>query len=289
MFGHEYLNYSQQLKNLANQIKECEAIIIGAGSGLSSAAGLTYSGERFKKHFSDFINKYHLTDMYSAGFYPYESLEEDWAYWSRHIYYNRYIDAPKDTYQKLLQLVKDKDYFVLTTNVDHQFQKAGFDKKRLFYTQGDYGLWQCSKPCHQKTYDNKEIVEKMLLQQKDLKIPSSLIPYCPKCGAFMTMNLRCDQTFVQDEGWYQGQFRYNDFINKHRDLKIIYLELGVGQNTPVIIKYPFWNYTNSNKKATYVCINYGESFWPDEIKKQVILINGDIDQVINDLLLELEG
>lgn len=289
MFGHEYLNYSQQLKNLANHIKEYEAIIIGAGSGLSSAAGLTYSGERFNKYFSDFINKYHLTDMYSAGFYPYESLEEYWAYWSRHIYYNRYIDAPKDTYQKLLQLVKDKDYFVLTTNVDHQFQKAGFDKKRLFYSQGDYGLWQCSKPCHQKTYDNKEIVEKMLLQQKDLKIPSSLIPYCPKCGAFMTMNLRCDQTFVQDEGWYQGQFRYNDFINKHRDLKIIYLELGVGQNTPVIIKYPFWNYTNSNKKATYVCINYGESFCPDEIKKQVILINGDIDQVINDLLLELEG
>lgn len=289
MFGHEYLNYSQQLKNLANQIKECEAIIIGAGSGLSSAAGLTYSGERFNKYFSDFINKYHLTDMYSAGFYPYESLEEYWAYWSRHIYYNRYIDAPKDTYQKLLQLVKDKDYFVLTTNVDHQFQKAGFDKKRLFYSQGDYGLWQCSKPCHQKTYDNKEIVEKMLLQQKDLKIPSSLIPYCPKCGAFMTMNLRCDQTFVQDEGWDQGQFRYNDFINKHRDLKIIYLELGVGQNTPVIIKYPFWNYTNSNKKATYVCINYGESFCPDEIKKQAILINGDIDQVINDLLLELEG
>lgn len=289
MFGHEYLNYSQQLKNLANHIKECEAIIIGAGSGLSSAAGLIYSGERFNKYFSDFINKYHLTDMYSAGFYPYESLEEYWAYWSRHIYYNRYIDAPKDTYQKLLQLVKNKDYFVLTTNVDHQFQKAGFDKKRLFYSQGDYGLWQCSKPCHQKTYDNKEIVEKMLLQQKDLKIPSSLIPYCPKCGAFMTMNLRCDQTFVQDEGWYQGQFRYNDFINKHRDLKIIYLELGVGQNTPVIIKYPFWNYTNSNKKATYVCINYGESFCPDEIKKQAILINGDIDQVINDLLLELEG
>ena len=289
MFGHEYLNYSQQLKTLANHVKECEAIIIGAGSGLSSAAGLTYSGERFNKYFSDFINKYHLTDMYSAGFYPYESLEEYWAYWSRHIYYNRYIDAPKDTYQKLLQLVKDKDYFVLTTNVDHQFQKAGFDKKRLFYSQGDYGLWQCSKPCHQKTYDNKEIVEKMLLQQKDLKIPSSLIPYCPKCGAFMTMNLRCDQTFVQDEGWYQGQFRYNDFINKHRDLKIIYLELGVGQNTPVIIKYPFWNYANSNKKATYVCINYGESFCPDEIKKQAILINGDIDQVINDLLLELEG
>lgn len=289
MFGHEYLNYSQQLKSLANHIKECEAIIIGAGSGLSSAAGLTYSGERFNKYFSDFINKYHLTDMYSAGFYPYESLEEYWAYWSRHIYYNRYIDAPKDTYQKLLQLVKDKDYFVLTTNVDHQFQKAGFDKKRLFYSQGDYGLWQCSKPCHQKTYDNKEIVEKMLLQQKDLKIPSSLIPYCPKCGAFMTMNLRCDQTFVQDEGWYQGQFRYNDFINKHRDLKIIYLELGVGQNTPVIIKYPFWNYTNINKKATYVCINYGESFCPDEIKKQAILISGDIDQVINDLLLELKG
>ena len=282
-------NKDMLIKQIVKIMTSCDAIIIGAGSGLSSSAGLTYSGERFETYFKDFIDTYHLRDMYSAGFYPYETLEEYWAYWSRHIYYNRYIDAPKDTYQKLLQLVKDKDYFVLTTNVDHQFQKAGFDKKRLFYSQGDYGLWQCSKPCHQKTYDNKEIVEKMLLQQKDLKIPSSLIPYCPKCGAFMTMNLRCDQTFVQDEGWDQGQFRYNDFINKHRDLKIIYLELGVGQNTPVIIKYPFWNYTNSNKKATYVCINYGESFCPDEIKKQAILINGDIDQVINDLLLELEG
>lgn len=207
-------NYTVSIKKLAESIQTCDGIVIGAGSGLSTAVGLTYSGERFKKYFADFIEKYHLHDMYSAGFYPYETLEEYWAYWSRHIYYNRYVDAPKNTYQLLWQIVKDKDYFVITTNVDHQFQKNGFDKKRLFYTQGDYGLWQCSKPCHQQTYDNQDIVIEMLNQQKDMKIPSSLIPYCPKCGAPMTMNLRCDQTFVQDMGRHQAFLRYGEFLKK---------------------------------------------------------------------------
>lgn len=287
-FDREYEDYQVLIKKLAHKIKECDAIMIGAGSGLSTSAGLTYSGERFEKHFSDFIKKYHLRDMYSAGFYPYETLEEYWAYWSRHIYYNRYIDAPKDTYHQLLKLVKDKDYFVLTTNVDHQFQKTGFDSKRLFYIQGDYGLWQCSKPCHQQTYDNEDIVKQMIAQQKDMKIPTSLIPHCPKCGEPMTMNLRCDQTFVQDDGWYQAQSHYEDFLNKHKDDNILYLELGVGANTPVIIKYPFWNYTHQNKKATYACINLGEVVCPREIKKQSLLINADIDSVIHDLLKEME-
>lgn len=288
VFDKKIEDYSLLIRKLADKIKESDAIIIGAGSGLSTSAGLTYSGKRFEKYFADFIEKYHLTDMYSAGFYPYQTLEEYWAYWSRHIYYNRYIEAPKKTYQKLLEIVKNKDYFVLTTNVDHQFQKSGFDLKRLFYTQGDYGLWQCSKPCHAKTYDNEKVVKQMIAQQKNMKIPTSLIPHCPKCGAPMTMNLRCDHTFVQDDGWYQAQLCYENFLQEHKGLKILYLELGVGGNTPVIIKYPFWQYTHKNKNATYACVNYGETICPKEIKNQSILIDADIDQVINDVLKEME-
>lgn len=273
-------NFLTQINKLKQIIQEADAIIIGAGSGLSTAAGFTYSGQRFNQYFSDFQQKYHIQDMYSGGFYPYETLEEYWAWWSRHIYYNRYIDIPKDTYQNLFQLVKNKDYFVITTNVDHCFQKAGFDKKRLFYTQGDYGLFQCSHPCHQETYDNQELIEQMMQEQNDMKIPSSLIPYCPKCGRPMTMNLRCDNTFVQDEGWYQAQSRYEDFIRRHEHLKIVYLELGVGYNTPVIIKYPFWRYTSQNKNATYVCINANETMVPNEIKKQSLCVKGNIDEIL---------
>ena len=280
-------NYTVSIKKLAESIQTCDGIVIGAGSGLSTAAGLTYSGERFKKYFADFIEKYHLHDMYSAGFYPYETLEEYWAYWSRHIYYNRYVDAPKNTYQLLWQIVKDKDYFVITTNVDHQFQKNGFDKKRLFYTQGDYGLWQCSKPCHQQTYDNQDIVIEMLNQQKDMKIPSSLTPYCPKCGAPMTMNLRCDQTFVQDMGWHQAFLRYGEFLKKHQHSQILYLELGVGGNTPVIIKYPFWNYVHQNKKAIYASINLNEVYCPQNIQKQSLLIQADIHDTMKHLWEEM--
>lgn len=280
-------NYTVSIKKLAESIQTCDGIVIGAGSGLSTAAGLTYSGERFKKYFADFIEKYHLHDMYSAGFYPYETLEEYWAYWSRHIYYNRYVDAPKNTYQLLWQIVKDKDYFVITTNVDHQFQKNGFDKKRLFYTQGDYGLWQCSKPCHQQTYDNQDIVIEMLNQQKDMKIPSLLIPYCPKCKAPMTMNLRCDQTFVQDMGWHQAFLRYGEFLKKHQHSQILYLELGVGGNTPVIIKYPFWNYVHQNKKAIYASINLNEVYCPQNIQKQSLLIQADIHDTMKHLWEEM--
>lgn len=271
------------IKKLAQKIKDCDAIVIGAGAGLSTSAGFTYTGERFKKYFSDFIDRYHFYDMYTGGFYPYQTLEEYWAYWSRYIYYNRYVQAPKNTYQLLYQLMKDKDYFVLTTNVDHQFQNAGFDKQRLFYTQGDYGLWQCSKPCHQHTYNNEEIITQMVSQQHHMKIPLSLIPYCPQCGAPMIMNLRCDETFVQDTGWYQAQSRYKEFINKHQNKHIVYLELGVGNNTPVIIKYPFWNNVYKNPFATYVCINNGEIQCPLEISKQSLLIKEDIHEVLKEI------
>lgn len=276
-------NYSQQIEQFQIALKQADAVLIGAGSGLSTSAGFTYSGERFQKYFKDFAEKYGIRDMYSGGFYPYSSLEEYWAWWSRHIYYNRYVDIPKPIYQKLLEIMKDKDYFVLTTNVDHCFQKAGFDKKRLFYTQGDYGLWQCSNACHQKTYDNEEIVLQMLKEQKDMRIPSALIPHCPVCGEPMTMNLRCDNTFVQDEGWYAAQNRYADFLRRHKGLKILYLELGVGANTPGIIKYPFWKMTAENPQAVYACINLGETCAPSEIRNRSICINADIGEILEEL------
>ena len=275
-------NCSRQIDRLKQVLGTADAVLIGAGAGLSASAGLTYSGERFERYFSDFHQRYGITDMYSGGFYPYDTLEEYLAWWSRHIFYNRYADAPVPVYQVLLSLVKNKDYFVLTTNVDHQFQKAGFDKQRLFYTQGDYGLWQCSKACHNKTYDNESSVRRMVEQQQDMKIPSELIPHCPVCGAPMIMNLRCDDTFVQDEGWYAAAERYSDFVKQHRSGKILYLELGVGNNTPAIIKYPFWRMTLQNPNAIYASINLENMMIP-QIENQSILINMDIASAVKRL------
>lgn len=262
--------------------------MIGAGAGLSTAAGLTYSGERFQKTFSDFAQKYGIKDMYSGGFYPFGTLEEYWAWWSRQIFVNRYDVSAGRPYLDLLELVRTKDYFVLTTNVDHQFQRAGFDKKRLFYMQGDYGLWQCSKACHEKTYDNEQAVCQMVSCQKDMKIPSELVPRCPVCGAPMTMNLRCDDLFVQDEGWYAAQARYEDFIRRHEKLNIVYLELGVGFNTPGIIKYPFWQMTANNPHATYACANLGEVFCPQEIAAQSIFVDADLSWALRNAI-QLKG
>lgn len=267
---------SCSIERLQEALDTADAVLIGAGAGLSTFAGLTYSGERFERYFSDFYQKYGISDMYAGGFYPYDTLEEYWAWWSRHVFYNRYVDAPIPVYRELLALVKDKDYFVLTTNVDHQFQRAGFDKSRLFYTQGDYGLWQCSKACHNRTYDNELLVRQMVARQRDMKIPTELVPYCPVCGAPLTMNLRCDDTFVQDRGWYAASERYADFLGWHKQGKVLYLELGVGNNTPVIIKYPFWRYTLENPDAVYVCINHGQAYAPREIVDRSICLNMDI-------------
>ena len=276
-------SYWDSIEQLKHQIQTADAVVIGAGAGLSTAAGFTYSGERFQKYFADFIGKYRFKDMYSGGFYPFKTLEEHWAYWSRYVYINRYMDAPNDTYKSLLELVKDKDYFVLTTNVDHQFQKAGFDKHRLFYTQGDYGLFQCAESCHNVTYDNEDVICRMVDEQKNMRIPSELVPKCPKCGKPMTMNLRCDDTFVQDEGWYKASERYSDFWRRHEGMHTLFLELGVGFNTPVIIKYPFWQMTVKNPNAVYACVNSGESFCPDELKGKSICINEDIAEVFRDI------
>ncbi|MDO4962172.1 MAG: Sir2 silent information regulator family NAD-dependent deacetylase [Eubacteriales bacterium] len=324
MFSKIWMNRSTEsssnnIESLTDALKAADAVVIGAGAGLSTSAGYVYTGERFNKYFSDFAEKYGFRDMYSGGFYPYHTPEENWAFWSRYIYINRYTPTPKPVYEKLLDLVKSKDYFVLTTNVDHCFQKAGFDKQRLFYTQGDYSLWQCSEPCHDKTYDNEETVRKMILAQGyeieedgtlvipegteiKMTVPTKLIPRCPVCGKPMRMNLRADDTFVQDDGWYAAAVRYGDFLARHGikasgfwsdrgeqkrnhdyNGKVLFLELGCGMNTPGIIKVPFWQMTNENRHATYACINYGEAMAPKEIEKRSICINGDIGQVLSQM------
>lgn len=272
------------LSRLRQELDTADSVVIGAGAGLSASAGFDYAGRRFEKYFGDFIARYGFHNMYEGGFYPFDSLEEHWAYWSRYIYINRYLDAPKPVYQDLLKLVQDKDYFVLTTNVDHCFQKAGFDKQRLFYTQGDYGLWQCSRPCHQKTYDNETAVRRMVAEQKDLKIPGDLVPRCSVCGAPMSMNLRADDTFVEDEGWHRAARRYGDFLRSHEGQHILFLELGVGGNTPAIIKYPFWRMTDQNPRAVYACINVSDAYCPGEIRKQAVCIEEDIGKVLHELL-----
>lgn len=278
-----FSNKSDKISQLKDAIEMAEAIVIGAGAGISTSAGFTYNGARFKKYFADFEEKYGFQDMYSGGFYPYKTAEEHWAYWSRYIYVNRYMNPPKPVYEELYQLIKDKDYFVLTTNVDHCFQKAGFDKERLFYTQGDYGLFQCSEPCCAETWDNETIIKEMLEQQTDMKIPSKLLPICPHCGKPLTMNLRADDKFVEDLGWYKADKRYQEFLLTRGNKRILFLELGVGYNTPVIIKYPFWQMTIRNKRAVYACINYGQAICPDIIKKQSICINSDIGEAISKL------
>lgn len=276
-------SYSEQIEQLRTALQDCDAVVIGAGSGLSTAAGFTYTGERFEQHFSDFAQKYGIQDMYSGGFYPFPTQEEFWAYWSRYIYINRYQDAPKPVYNDLLKLIQDEDYFVITTNVDHCFQKAGFDKKRLFYTQGDYGLFQCSAPCCQETFDNEAVIQEMVERQKDMKIPSELLPVCPHCGKPLTMNLRSDSKFVEDEGWHRAAERYENFLRTREGQKILFLEFGVGYNTPVIIKYPFWQMTAKNPNAIYACINQGQAVCPQEIEQRSICMNADIGQILQNL------
>lgn len=271
-------------ERLRGLLADCDAVVIGAGAGLSTSAGFAYDGARFEEYFSDFAAKYGFRDMYSGGFYPYTTLEEYWAYWSRYVWLNRYQEAPRSVYQDLLKLVEGRDYFVLTTNVDHCFQKAGFDKERLFYTQGDYGLFQCSQPCCQETWDNEKAISQMVECQKDLRIPTVLIPRCPKCGRPLTMNLRSDDTFVEDRGWHAAAKRYAGFISRHRRGKTLFLELGVGYNTPGVIKYPFWRMTAADPEARYVCINAGQAACPQELESQAVCVDGDIGEVLSALV-----
>ena len=289
MFSRKSINpsipaCSAQTDRLKQALHDADTVIIGAGAGLSTSAGFTYSGARFTQYFSDFAAKYGFSDMYTGGFFPYPTKEEFWAYWSRYIFVNRYMDAPKPVYDDLLKLVQDKDYFVITTNVDHCFQKAGFDKKRLFYTQGDYGLFQCSEPCCQKTWDNETVIREMVDRQKDMRVPTELIPVCPHCGKPLTMNLRSDDKFVEDEGWHAAAERYENFLRTRKGQKILFLELGVGYNTPGIIKYPFWQMTCENPNALYVCINQGQALGPKEITERAIYVDRDINEAMDSLL-----
>ena len=287
----------EQIARLKKEFETADAIVVGAGAGLSTAAGLTYTGERFERYFFDFARKYQIKDIYSGGFYPFPNEETLWAWWARHIYYNRYIDAPKPVYSKLLSLLNDKDYFVITTNVDHQFQRAGFDKKRLFYTQGDYGLFQSVDPKVQETFDNEEWTMRAMEAQGfvrdetgifqvpengtiSMKLPTELIPTASN-GDPVTMNLRTDDTFVEDAGWHKASAAYFDFLYRHENLHVLYLEIGVGAKTPVIIKYPFWQMTRDNKQAVYACLNYGEAYCPKELEKQAICIDGDTAEVFD--------
>ena len=295
------MNTPDGVRKLREALKRADAVIIGAGAGLSTSAGFAYAGERFERYFRDFADKYRFSDMYSGGFYVMRlPPEEQWGFWSRNIYVNRYMDPPKPVYERLLALVRDRDYFVLTTNVDHCFQKAGFDKRRLFYTQGDYGLWQCSEPCHDATYDNAETVRRMVEAQgfviaedgtlklpegvtPKMAVPSELVPRCPRCGKPMSMNLRADDCFVEDEGWRRASERYADFLRRHRNGKVLFLETAVGWNTPGIVKYSFWRMVNEWPDATYACLNYGEAYAPEEIAQKSICINGDVGDILNRL------
>lgn len=277
------LTSSEAVDRLRELLRDCDAVVVGAGAGLSTSAGFTYDGERFERYFADFQAKYGFHDMYSGGFYPYGTLEEYWAFWSRNILVNRFTPPPRPVYGDLLKLLADKDYFVLTTNVDHCFQKAGFDKERLFYTQGDYGLWQCSQPCHAATYDNEAAVRRMVAEQRELRVPSELVPRCPKCGRPMTMNLRCDDTFVEDGGWHAAAERYAAFLRRHAGDKVVYLELGVGNNTPGIIKYPFWRMTAQNPNAAYVCVNRDDPAAPAELGERALCLGADIGGVLREL------
>ena len=288
---------AENLARLRQALDTTDAVVIGAGAGLSTSAGFVYGGERFQRYYFDFAARFGIRDMYSGGFYPFPDAETRWAWWARHIYFNRYIPAPKPVYDALLSFVEGKRYFAITTNVDHQFQRAGVDKTRLFYTQGDYGLFQPvgGTPC--ETYDNESWVMRAMAAQgfiRDenglfqvppdrlltMRLPHDLIPVSPRDGGPVTMNLRSDDTFVEDAGWRQAAARYGGFLRENAGKRVLFLELGVGANTPVIIKYPFWAMTAENPDATYACLNYGEAFCPEAIRAQSVLLDGDIGEIL---------
>ena len=277
-------DFDPEINKLKEVFQNADAIIVGAGAGLSSSAGYDFGGERLQKYFGDFVEKYGMKDMYTGCFADFETNEERWAYWSRWAWINRYEPIPKDTHKKLLKLLEEKDYFVLTTNIDHTFQRSEFPKERLCYTQGDFGLFQCSKPCHTDTYDNYATLQKMVREEKNMSVPTELIPHCPKCGREMDFNLFWDDTFVRDRGWHIAYKRYTDYIEQHKEGKILYLELGVGFNSPGVIKIPFWNMAAENPDAVFASINLTLPCYPKVLEHRSIVIQDDIDHVIENLL-----
>lgn len=275
--------YEDQVKRAEKLIQDADAVLIGAGAGASTAAGLSYGGKRFQENFGAFIEKYgsqYMTDMYSAGFYPFPTEEAKWGYWSRQVMINRFDPPALPFYIQLSDLVKEKEYFVLTTNVDGQFEKAGFAKDRIFATQGDYAKIQCQRACHKKTYDAEELFRKMDAEQKGCLIPSELVPICPVCGGKMAMNLRCDQYFVEDEEWHEAADRYAGFLSENRNKKVVLLELGVGFNTPVIIRFPFEKMMREQESYALIRLNKEEAVVPESFGKRAVGIGGDMAATI---------
>ena len=282
--------YELQVENAARLIKEADAVIIGAGAGASTAAGIEYGGKRFRENFHEFIMKYgrqYMTDMYAAGFYPFPSEEARWGYWSKHALLNRFDPPALPIYKELYDIVKEKEYFVLTTNVDHQFYKAGFAPDRIFATQGDYGEIQCQRGCHSKVYDGEELFRKMDAARKDCLVPSDLVPKCPVCGGKMAMHLRCDQYFVEDEAWHEAADRYADFLEGNKAKKVVLLELGVGFNTPIIIRFPFEKLVRDFASYSLIRLNKDEAVVPESFGKRAIGIGGDMAAAVTDLRKEL--
>ena len=275
---------TEKIEKLKQEIKNSDYILIGAGAGLSTSAGFLYDGKRFEDNFKDYIKKYGFTDMYSAGFYNFPTLEEYWAYFSLYVYINRFDIEENETYLNLYNIVKDKNYFVITTNVDGRFIDSKFDKDKIFAVQGDFALFQCSKPCRQETFYNEKYIREMIKYKKEMKIPTELIPKCPYCGRNMSMNLRADDTFVQDKNWDEQKNRYEEFLKMSDNSKILFLELGVGFNTPSIIKYNFWRMTLNNKKSVYASINLGECYCASDIEERSICIDYDIAEVLKKLI-----
>lgn len=275
--------YNSRIIQAKQAIEQADYIVIGAGAGLSTAAGLLYSGEKFKKDFKEFIEKYHFEDLYSASFYNFKTQEEKWAFFAKMIKLNRYNETPLKLYQELYEIVKNKEYFVLSTNVDGQFYNSGFDRKKVFEIQGDYSYLQCENACHNKLYNNKELVEKWIHNTKNCKIPSNLIMKCPVCGGNMDMNLRKDENFVQDEHWYEMSQRYDEFLNKIQNKNVVLLEIGVGFNTPGIIRFPFEQMTANNVKTTLIRINKDYPLPMLEIRNRTISFDEDTNKIIEDL------
>lgn len=281
--------YEEQIKNAVNLIKEADVVLIGAGAGASTAAGLSYDGKRFRENFHEFIMKYggqYMTDMYAAGFYPFPSEEAKWGYWSKHALLNRFYPPALPLYKDLYDIAKDKEYFVLTTNVDHQFYKAGFSADRIFATQGDYGEIQCQKGCHPKVYEAEELFQEMDAARKDCLIPSELVPKCPVCGGKMAMHLRCDNYFVEDEAWHEAADRYAEFLDKNKDKKVVLLELGVGFNTPIIIRFPFEKMVRERASYSLIRLNRDEAVVPESFGNRAIGIGGDMAGAITDIKWE---
>ncbi len=284
--------YEEQIRQAAVLIREAEIVLIGAGAGASAAAGLTYSGKRFTDNFSEFIQRYgkeYMTDMYAAGFYPFPTQEAKWGYWSKHSMVNRFLPPALSLYRQIYEMVKEKDYFVLTTNVDHQFHKAGFQTERIFATQGDYGNIQCEKGCHPKIYDAEKMFRQMDQARRDCVIPSYMVPKCPVCGGNMTMHLRCDEYFVEDENWHEAAFRYSDFLKRNKKKKSVLLEIGVGFNTPAIIRFPFEKMMCENYNLSLIRLNLNEAAVPESLENRAIGIGGDMAKAMFDLYNELEG